>query len=46
MPYQRQKIPLHSGGCCHLMESFVGHLNPSSIISHAIDGVWSYEGVM
>ena len=37
---------LRSGGYWHPMESFVGHLTPSSIILHARDGVWSCEGVM
>ena len=37
---------LRSGGYCHPMESFIGHLTPSSIVSHAREGVWSYEGVM
>ena len=34
------------GGCCRLMASFATPLTPSSTISHARDGVWSYEGVM
>ena len=34
------------GGCCRLMAYFVAPLTPSSTISHARDGVWSYEGVM
>ena len=33
-------------GYCHPMGSSAVHLTPSSIFSHARNGVWSYEGVM